>query len=327
MGLSLAEVLYTCGQIIYLYLESFCKLLFPPGRRDVTGWRVLITGGGHGIGREMALEFGRLGADVILWDINVEDMENTADVVRAVGAKVSTYTCDVSSVDDIKDVAERLREDVGGVDVLVNNAGVLNGGTILEMTSADIRKTFEVNTLAQFWTVREFLPGMIDRNRGVILNIASASAKSGTAYLVDYSSSKAAVLVFSEALAEEMALLGYSWIQVTVVCPAFVSTGLCRNPKDRINRLLSPRETALAAIDGMLRGEFVVHVPKSLWLGLKFSEMLPERAHMRIKSSLNLGIDPQYSPPVTARVKDKEKCQGIKDLDQIPGEDNIHCLQ
>lgn len=71
MGLSLAEVLYTCGQIIYLYLESFCKLLFPPGRRDVTGWRVLITGGGHGIGREMALEFGRLGADVILWDINV----------------------------------------------------------------------------------------------------------------------------------------------------------------------------------------------------------------------------------------------------------------
>lgn len=78
-------------------------------------------------------------------------MENTADDVRAVGAKVSTYTCDVSRADDIKDVAERLREDVGGVDVLVNNAGVLNGGTILEMTSADIRKTFEVNTLAQFW--------------------------------------------------------------------------------------------------------------------------------------------------------------------------------
>ncbi|XP_048236841.1 estradiol 17-beta-dehydrogenase 11-like isoform X2 [Haliotis rufescens] len=306
---------------------TFIQLLFPPGRRDVTGWRVLITGGGHGIGREMALEFGRLGADVILWDINVEDMENTADDVRAVGAKVSTYTCDVSRADDIKDVAERLRGDVGGVDVLVNNAGVLNGGTFLEMTSADIRKTFEVNTLAQFWTVREFLPGMIDRNRGVILNIASASAKSGTAYLVDYSSSKAAVLVFSEALAEEMALLGYSWIQVTVVCPAFVSTGLCRNPKDRINRLLSPRETALAAIDGMLRGEFVVHVPKSLWLGLKFSEMLPERAHMRIKSSLNLGIDPQYSPPVIAKVKDKEKCQGITDLDQVPGEDNIHCLQ
>lgn len=55
--------------------------------------------------------------------------------------------------------------------------------------------------------------------------------------------------------------------------------------------------------------------------------MLPERAHMRIKSSLNLGIDPQYSPPVTAKVKDKEKCQRIRDLDQVPGEDNIHCLQ
>ncbi|XP_067660871.1 estradiol 17-beta-dehydrogenase 11-like [Haliotis asinina] len=324
MALSLGEVLYTCGQVIYLYWESLCKLLFPPRRRDVTGWRVLITGGGHGIGREMALEFGRLGADVILWDINEENMENTAADVRVFGAKVYTYICDVSSADDIKSVAEVVRVDVGGVDVLVNNAGVLNGGTLLEMTSADIRRTFEVNTLAQFWTVREFLPGMIDRNNGAILNIASASAKSGTAYLVDYSSSKAAVLVFSEALAEEVALLGYSGIQVTVVCPAFVSTGLCQNPKDRINRLLTPRETALAAIDGMLRGEFVVHVPKSLWLGLKFSEILPERAHMRIKSSLNLGIDPQYSSPVAAKVRGKERCQCITDLDNVPAEENIH---
>ncbi len=78
-------------------------------------------------------------------------MQTTADEVRELGVDVYIYTCDVSRADDIRSAAQRVKEDIGGVDILVNNAGVLNGGSLLEMLEADIRRTFEVNTMAQFW--------------------------------------------------------------------------------------------------------------------------------------------------------------------------------
>ncbi|XP_048256724.1 17-beta-hydroxysteroid dehydrogenase 13-like isoform X2 [Haliotis rufescens] len=241
MKASVGEIISLLMKIIYFYFESFYRLIVPPARQDVRGKKVLITGAGHGIGRELSLEFARLGASLILWDINKENNEDTADEVRRVGVTVHSYVCDVTSTDDVHNTADRVRREVGNVDILVNNAGILYGGPVLDMQEKHIRRTFEVNTLAHFWTVREFLPPMLEANKGVIMNIASASAKSGTAFLVDYSSSKYAVFGFTEALREEIDRLGKPGVQATVVCPFFVDTGLCKYPKSRFDPILTPK--------------------------------------------------------------------------------------
>ncbi|XP_046547395.1 17-beta-hydroxysteroid dehydrogenase 13-like [Haliotis rubra] len=295
MKASIGETLSLLLKIIYLYLESFYRLIVPPARQDVRGKKVLITGAGHGIGRELSLEFARLGASLILWDINKENNEGTADEVRHIGATVHTYICDVTSTDDVHTIADRVRREVGNVDILVNNAGILYGGPVLDMQEKHIRRTFEVNTLAHFWTVREFLPSMLEANNGVIMNIASSSAKSGTAFLVDYSSSKYAVFGFTEALREEIDRLGKPGVQTTVVCPFFVDTGLCKYPKSRFDPILTPKETAITAIDGMLRGEKEVYVPRRMWLQLRTAALFPEKALPLLKKFHQYGIDPQYN--------------------------------
>ncbi|XP_071105717.1 17-beta-hydroxysteroid dehydrogenase 13-like [Haliotis cracherodii] len=294
MKVSVAEVLSLLLKVIICYLDSLYRVAVPHPRQDVRGKKVLITGAGHGIGRELSLEFARLGASLILWDINKENNEDTADEVRRVGATVYSYVCDVTSTDDVHNTADRVRKEVGNVDILVNNAGILYGGPVLDMQEKHIRRTFEVNTLAHFWTVREFLPAMLEADSGIIVNISSGTAKSGTAFLVDYSASKFAVFGFTEALGEEIDRLGKPGVQATVVCPGFVDTGLCKYPKDRFNPLLTPKETALATIDGALRGQKVVYVPRRIGFLVRLGALMPETLKPLLKQFSHIGIDPQY---------------------------------
>ncbi|XP_041361623.1 17-beta-hydroxysteroid dehydrogenase 13-like isoform X2 [Gigantopelta aegis] len=292
-------LLELCGvffKVFILYIKALYFILFPPSPKDILGEIVLITGAGHGIGKELALEFSRRGTTVVLWDINKENNDNTAKEVQSLGGVAYPYTCDISNTAEIHKVAEQVRQDVGEITILVNNAGCLNGGAVLDLQEKDIRRTFDVNILAHFWTVKEFLPSMIKTNHGYILNIASLSAKSGTAFLGDYSSSKSAVFGFTESLREELDRLGNTGIQATVVCPLFVDTGLAKFPKQRFFNLLTPKETAWNAVDGMLRGETVVFVPRYMWLMIKLEGLLPQKAIPMLKKFQELGIDPQYKP-------------------------------
>ncbi|KAL5014414.1 hypothetical protein ScPMuIL_008684 [Solemya velum] len=197
----------------------------------------------------------------------------TADEIKKNGGTATSYQCDVSSIDDIKRVSGRVRKDVGEVDILVNNAGILYGGELLKMDEKHIQRTFDVNTMAHFWTVREFLPAMIQNNRGHIVTISSMSAKSGTAFLIDYSASKYAVYGFTEALAEELDILGHTGIKTTTVCPFFVNTGLVKEMKAGYGKILEPKEVASAAIDGILTDEPVVLVPNRLWVELHLASI------------------------------------------------------
>nr|KAG5701120.1 hypothetical protein BaRGS_002596 [Batillaria attramentaria] len=135
---------------------------------------------------------------------------------------------------------------------------------------------------------------MMEKNAGHIVNIASMSAKSGTAFLVDYSSSKFAVYGFTEALNEELKRLGKPGVKTTVVCPMFVNTGLCMFPKDKFGKILEPKEVADVAIDGVLRNEEYVYIPRRLWVDLKIGALLPQRVTKFLKEHGEFGIDPQY---------------------------------
>ncbi|ESP00211.1 hypothetical protein LOTGIDRAFT_200993 [Lottia gigantea] len=287
-------------KVIYFYFEAAYQIIFPPKRKDINGEIVLITGAGHGIGREFALEFSRLGARVVLWDINKDNNDSVADEIRALGREAHAYTCDVTNFDDVHRVGQQVREDVGEVGILVNNAGILYGGALLDMKPKHIQRTFEVNTLAQFWTVKEFLPYMMERNKGHIVNVASMSAKSGTAYLVDYSSSKYAVYGYTESLKEEIDRLGKNGVITSCVCPMFVSSGLVQRPKDRFaTKILTPKETAVSAVDGILRNRDIVYVPQNIWFKMIIQSLLTTKARDLLKKFGDFGITPQYDPNTT----------------------------
>lgn len=204
---------------------------------DFRGKNVLITGAGSGIGRLLAEKIAAAGARAILWDIDEAALADAGRAIDGRGQMVSSYRCDVSNADEIKATARRVLDDWGPVDILINNAGIVTGKPILESEDAEIRRTFDINTLAHFWTVRAFLPGMLERGSGHIVTVASAAGLAAAPKLSDYSASKFAAVGFDEALRTELAGAGHE-IKTTVVCPFYVSTGMFEGVKTRFSWLL-----------------------------------------------------------------------------------------
>jgi all-trans-retinol dehydrogenase (NAD+) len=208
---------------------------------------VLITGAGSGIGRLLAEKIAAAGARAILWDIDEAALADVGRAIEGRGHKVSSYRCDVSDADEIKAGARRVLDDWGPVDILINNAGIVTGKPILESEDAEIRRTFDINTLAHFWTVRAFLPGMLEQGSGHIVTVASAAGLAAAPKLSDYSASKFAAVGFDEALRVELAGAGYE-IKTTVVCPFYVSTGMFDGVKTRFSWLLPILEPEYVAV-------------------------------------------------------------------------------
>ncbi|KAJ8322333.1 hypothetical protein KUTeg_000804 [Tegillarca granosa] len=146
-----------------------------------------------------------------------------------------------------------------------------------------------------FLTVQEFLPAMLEKNKGHIVTIASMSAKSGTALLVDYSASKYAAYGFTEALNEEIWRYGKD-VKTTTVCPMFVGTGLVKYPKLGRGKLLTPQEVAMATVNGTLTNQEEVIVPPALEYQLKITQFFPRKFNVWAKRAQNIGLDPQYEP-------------------------------
>ncbi len=204
---------------------------------EVAGKRVLITGGASGIGRQLADELAARGANICLWDIDSEGLEVAAGELERHNTQIHTVVCDLSDKAAIQACAAGMRDDELHVAVLINNAGIVSGGYLLDIEDQQIERTFAVNTLALFWMTREFLPGMIHAGTGHIVTIASAGGFTGTARQVDYSSSKFAAVGFDEALRVELHKIGTP-VVTTVVCPFYVDTGMFSGVKTRFSWLL-----------------------------------------------------------------------------------------
>ncbi len=201
------------------------------------GKNVLITGAASGIGRLMAAKIAARGARLILWDVNALRLGELHADLAAHGAAAHTYVCDLAQRDAIAATAARVLQDCGPVDVLINNAGIVNGKSLLDSSDDEIERTFRINTLALFSTTRAFLPGMLACGAGHVVNIASAAGLAGVPRLTDYSASKFAVVGFDESLRLELKHLG-SRVITTLVCPFFIDTGMFRGVKTRFSWLL-----------------------------------------------------------------------------------------
>ncbi|XP_046813641.1 short-chain dehydrogenase/reductase family 16C member 6-like isoform X2 [Vespa crabro] len=238
-ALVVVDVLLTLLKILYCIGEAIYKLFVPTKEKDVTGEIVLITGTGHGIGKELALKYASLGATVVCWDLNQEmNQETVAEIKKMGGTSAYAYKCDVTDREEVLRVAERVKEEVGNVTILINNAGIMPCHSFLDYTPEEIRKIFDVNVLAHFWVLQAFLPNMITKNHGHIVALSSMAGIVGLTNLVPYCASKFAVRGFMEALSEE--LREYSKgknlnINFTTIYPYMVDTGLCKKPKIKLD--------------------------------------------------------------------------------------------
>jgi len=183
------------------------SLLFAPPRLEWSDQVVLITGGASGIGELLANTLAVRGVTVVVLDVKPIVTENY---------NIAYYKCDVSDWDEVSKVAKTIIEEVGHPTMLINNAGVVQGKTLLDLSPEDIKQTFGVNTLAHFWTLKAFLPGMIEQKTGHIVSVSSITGMIGAAQMSDYCASKAALISLHESLRYEL--------DKRYLCPAIRTT-------------------------------------------------------------------------------------------------------
>lgn len=247
-------------------------------RIPLRGARMVITGGGNGLGRAMAVRAARRGAHVTVWDLDGDAAEQTVALIDVHGGKGQASQVDVTDRGAVAAAAAGQR-----VDILVNNAGVVTGGTFLEHSPEDIERTFAVNTYALYWTTREVLPGMLARDRGVIVTIASAAARAGVAGQSAYSASKHAAAGFTESLRAELRARG-SGVRTLLVCPFYIDTGMFEGVTTRFPRVLPILAEADVA-EGVLRAieaGRAEYVTPRLARWVPALRMLPPRAFDRV---------------------------------------------
>jgi short-subunit dehydrogenase len=243
---------------------------------QVAGKTVLITGAGMGMGKRHAERAVERGARrIVLWDINHEAMEETAEPLRRSGAKVDTYVVDVSSVEQIEEAAASVLRDVGPVEVLFNNAGIVTPGDFMRHSAQDIERTIRVNTLGVMHVARTLLPAMVQTPAAHIVNIASASALLPLPYGSVYAASKWAAYCWSESLRIELEDM-HPTVKVTTVCPSFVATGMFEGATaPRTTRFLTTDEIVDAIWKGLERNKAVVVAPPMANIVLPLRAFLP----------------------------------------------------
>ena len=185
--------------------------------------RALITGASSGIGKATALAFAKAGIDVALVSRSLNKLTEVEAQARKAGVDARIYAIDLAIIDRVKDQISSLVEDFGFVDVLVNNAGMGYTGMLMETPLADWRQVMDLNLTSAFQCIQAVLPSMRDRQRGLIINIASNAGQQAFPGWGAYSVSKAGMIALSRILAAEERSHG---VRVTTLCPGAVNTPL-----------------------------------------------------------------------------------------------------
>ena len=187
---------------------------------------VLITGGSRGLGLVLAREFAHHKAHIVVCARDEQELELAQESLRDLGAEVLALKCDVTDDAEVREMIATINGRIGPVDVLVNNAGVIQVGPFEVMTREDFEEAMETHFWGPLNTILAVLPGMRERRQGRIVNIASIGGKVSVPHLIPYSASKFALVGLSEGLRHELLNDG---IVVTTVCPGLMRTGSPRN--------------------------------------------------------------------------------------------------
>ncbi|MFN3578976.1 MAG: SDR family oxidoreductase [Pseudomonas sp.] len=220
------------------------------------GARVVITGAGSGLGRELALRYAHAGARLALADLHEEGLRETLALAEQAGGKGFTQRCDVRDFSQLAALAQSCQERMAGIDVLINNAGVSSGGFFWDLSLEDWEWQISVNLMGVVKGCKAFMPMLMAQRAGRIINIASMAALMQAPGMSNYNVAKAGVVALSESLLAELQPLG---IKVNVVCPSFFQTNLLdsfRGPdqasKQQVAKLLESSPITAAEIADMI---------------------------------------------------------------------------
>ena len=218
----------------------------------------VVTGAAMGLGRALSLDLLREGCRVALVDVNADALEATR---KEFPAGVQAFTCDVSNRHEVQELARRVREAMGPVSILVNNAGIMRAAPLMELEDSAIERMLGVNLAAHFWTVRAFLPQMLECGEGAVVNVASAGGLLALPSLSAYCASKFGVVGFSDALRQEAKR--YRWpVTVTCVCPNTVNTGMFDGARMVAGtQMLDAEAVSRRIVRGIRKGRPYVAIP------------------------------------------------------------------
>lgn len=202
--------------------------------RLLQGRLAFITGAGQGNGRMLAFGLAHAGARVIVTDMNAASVEETARLVKQAGGEAFSFALDVTAPAACDVLAEKVRQQIGCVDLLVNNAGIIiREGMTSPDAAANWRKTIDVNLNGTFNVTHALLPA-IKESKGTIINIASIAAYAGQGASLGYSPSKGAIKMFTQSLAQELAPFG---IRVNALAPGVIETPMTAATRENPERL------------------------------------------------------------------------------------------
>lgn len=171
---------------------------------NLKGQNAIITGGGRGLGKAMALAFAQQGINVAITGRNIETLQNTVKELEALGVKAFYASFDVKDTQAVKQNISQLIEQLGGIDILVNNAGIAAFGSFTDMPTDQWEDILLTNVMGVYNVTKEVLPHLIEKNQGDIFNVASTAGLNGNATTSAYSASKFAVIGMSESLMKEV---------------------------------------------------------------------------------------------------------------------------
>ncbi|MCA1040351.1 3-ketoacyl-ACP reductase [Bacillus infantis] len=191
--------------------------------QSLKGKTALITGAGRGIGRAAAIAFAKEGISVGLLGRTLSNLEKAAEELKEYDVKVSIAAADVQDSESVNKAVEKITSELGGIDILINNAGIAKFGGFLELSPQEWEDIIQVNLMGVYHVTRAVLPGMIERKSGDIINISSSAGQKGAPVTSAYSASKFAVLGLTESLMLEVRKHN---IRVSALTPSTVATDL-----------------------------------------------------------------------------------------------------
>ncbi len=215
----------------------------------------LITGGGRGIGREIALRLAREGADIAVCDVNRESLEEVKKDIESLGRKCLTFETDVTKKNQVEDMVSKILDNLKKVDILINNAGITRDNLLVRMSEADWDAVLDINLKGVYTCTKAVAKPMMKQRWGRIVNIASIIGIMGNAGQANYAASKGGIIAFTKSIAKELASRN---INVNAIAPGFIQTEMTKrlpeNHKEEmlktipLNRFGEPSDVADVAL-------------------------------------------------------------------------------
>ncbi len=226
--------------------------------KELVGKTVLITGGASGIGKIMVRLMLERKANVIIWDIDQVKIEETLSEFANRGTVVG-FNVDIANIEQIQETATKVKQEIGIVDVVINNAGIIIGKYFSDHSLSDISKTMDINANAPMLITKVFLDDMLAQNSGHICNIASSGGLVSNPKMSVYAASKWSLIGWSDSLRLEMKQMNKN-VNVTTIMPYYIDTGMFDGVNSKIP-ILDPEAASLTIVKAIEQNKKMVTIP------------------------------------------------------------------